>query len=251
MAGPLTAGPPAALREAIILCGGLGTRLRAVVSDVPKPMAMVAGRPFLDYVLAYLAAEGVERVILAAGYKADVIQARYGARWRGLEIACSTEAQPLGTGGGLRLAMKRLHGEAAIVVNGDSLLLAPMAPLAGPLAAGADLVLTACRRADTAGGGVCAVAQGRLIGLRPGVAGEPGLVNAGVYAVRRSLFDQLDLPAAFSFEGDVLETLARGLDARVVVSDADFIDIGEPQTYVAAQALLGEGSGPNKGPTDG
>lgn len=232
MAGPLT------LNEAIVLCGGLGTRLRPVVSDVPKPMAQVAGRPFLDYVLAYLAAEGVRRVILAAGYKAAVVQDRYGDRWRDLDVAYSIEAEPLGTGGALRQALDRLEGEAGVVVNGDSLLLAPMAPLAEPLTAGADLVLTASRRADTAGGGVCALDGDRLTGFHLGAHGEAGLVNAGVYALRRGFFRGLDLSGAFSFEREVLEAQVGRLDMRVVVSDADFIDIGLPETYAAAQGLL-------------
>ena len=243
MAGPLT--PPApALAEAIVLCGGLGTRLRPVVSDVPKPMAPVAGRPFLDYVLAFLAAEGVSRVVLAAGYKAAVIEARYGGRWGTLEIAYSIESEPLGTGGALRQALARLEGDAGVVVNGDSLLLAPMAPLAGPLQAGAALVLTACRRPDAAGAGVCELAGDRLTGFHPGAAGEAGLVNAGVYALRRDLFADLDLPPAFSFEREVLEAQASRLDMRVVVSDADFIDIGLPQTYAAAQGLLAKLAAP-------
>jgi D-glycero-alpha-D-manno-heptose 1-phosphate guanylyltransferase len=236
VAGPLT--PGLTLDEAIVLCGGLGTRLRPVVSDVPKSMAQVAGRPFLDYVLAYLSAEGVRRVVLAAGYKADVIRDRYGDRWRDLEVAYSVEAEPLGTGGGLRQALAFLKGEAGVVVNGDSLLLAPMAPLAEPLAAGADLVLTASRRADAAGGGVCEREGDRLTGFHAGAPGEAGLVNAGVYALRRGFFDGLDLPPAFSFERDVLEALAGRLDVRVVVSGADFIDIGLPATYAAAQGLL-------------
>ena len=230
--------PPEPIAEAVILCGGLGTRLRSVVSDVPKPMAPIAGRPFLDYVLAYLAAEGVRRVVFAAGYKSDAIQARYGARWGDQDLAYSIETEPLGTGGALRQALERLESEAGMVVNGDSLPLSPMAPLAAPLAAGADLVLTASRRQDTAGGGVCEVRGGRLTGFHAGAAGEAGLVNAGVYAVRRNLFAGLDLPAAFSFERDVLEAMASRLDVRVVVSAADFIDIGLPATYAAAQGLL-------------
>ena len=236
MAGALTSATR--LNEAVILCGGLGVRLRSVVSDVPKPMALVAGRPFLDYVLAFLGAEGVDRVVLAAGYKAGVIQDRYGSRWRDLDVAYSIEAEPLGTGGALRQALTHLRGAAAVVVNGDSLLLSPMAPLAEPLWAGADLVLTVSRREDTAGGGVCAIEGDRLTGFRDGAAGEAGMVNAGVYAVRRGIFDGQDLPTAFSFERDVLEAQALRLDARVVVSDADFIDIGLPQTYAAAQTLL-------------
>jgi len=246
VASPLTPSraPAPVLEEAIVLCGGLGTRLRPVVSDVPKPMAQVAGRPFLDYVLAFLAAEGVRRVVLAAGYKAAVIEGRYGPRWGELKIAYSIESEPLGTGGALRQALERLEGGAGVVVNGDSLLLAPMAPLAGPLAAGAALVLTACRRADAAGAGVCELAGDRLTGFHSGAPGEAGLVNAGVYALRRDLFADLDLPPAFSFEREVLEALASSLDIRVVISAADFIDIGLPDTYTAAQGLLAKVADP-------
>ena len=125
-----------------------------------------------------------------------------------------------------------------MVVNGDSLLLAPMAALAGPLEAGADMVLIASRRADTSGGGVCELAGDRLAGFRRGAAGEAGLVNAGVYALRRAFFASLQLPPVFSLERDVLEAQVSRLDIRVVVSGADFIDIGLPSTYAAAQGLL-------------
>ncbi len=226
------------LGEAIVLCGGLGTRLRSVVADVPKPLAPVGGRPFLDYVLAYLEAEGVTRAILATGYKREVIAARYGAQWNQIAIDYSQEETPLGTGGALRQALALVDGDAALALNGDSLLLAPMAALAGPLAGGADLALTACWRASAEAAGVCVLDGDRLTGFREGAAGERGLVNAGVYAVRRGLFDGMDLPAAFSFERDVLETRAMRIDARVVISDADFIDIGLPHTYAAAQTLL-------------
>jgi D-glycero-alpha-D-manno-heptose 1-phosphate guanylyltransferase len=238
VAGPLIRDQPG-LTEAIVLCGGLGTRLRSVVSDVPKPMAPIAGRPFLDYVLAYLKAEGIARVVLAAGYKHEVISDRYGVHWQGVDIAYSIEAEPLGTGGGLRQALGLLESDRGLVLNGDSLLLAPMAVLAPALHAGADLVLTACWRADTEGGGVCRLDADRLLGFEAGAAGTAGLVNAGVYAIRRDLLAGLDLPAAFSFERDVLEPMAGRLDARVVISDAGFIDIGLPQTYAAAQSLLG------------
>lgn len=230
--------PSAPIREAIVLCGGLGIRLRAVVNDVPKPMAPIRGRPFLEYVLAYLAGEGVTRVIMAVGYRREGIMSHFGDRWLGLDIDYSVETEPLGTGGGLRRAMGRLEGPAGLVVNGDSLLLAPLAPLARCLESGADLALTACRRADTAGCGVCVLDGERLSGLRPGAAGTPGLVNAGVYAARAGLFDALDLPEAFSFEAEVLALGSQTLDIRVVISAGEFIDIGLPRTYAAAQDLL-------------
>jgi D-glycero-alpha-D-manno-heptose 1-phosphate guanylyltransferase len=238
--------PPVRLNEAIVLCGGLGTRLRPVVSDVPKPMAPISGRPFLEYLLAFLAAEGVSRVIMAAGYKHQVIADHFGARWNGLDIAYSIEPEPLGTGGGLRLAMGRLEAAAGLVVNGDSLLITPLAPLARAIADGAALAMAACWRADAAGCGVYELDGGRLSGFHQGAPGEAGLVNAGVYAVTRDLFAGAPLPAAFSFEQDFLAPFAGRIEARVVTVEGGFIDIGLPETYAAAQTLLpgAAGGGP-------
>ena len=108
--------------EAIVLVGGLGTRLRAVVGDVPKPLAPVAGRVFLAWVLDHLAGQGMRRVLLATGHMADQVEAVIGHRWSGMEIAYSVEDQPLGTGGAVRLAAARLMGGAAHVLNGDTFL---------------------------------------------------------------------------------------------------------------------------------
>src|SRR5580658_7180316 len=109
-------------KEAVVLAGGFGTRLRSVVSEVPKPMAPVAGRPFLAWVLDFLAAQGLRRVVLATGHMADQVQAAIGARWQGMDIAYSVEREPLGTGGALKLAVSHLHGDAAHVLNGDTYL---------------------------------------------------------------------------------------------------------------------------------
>jgi len=108
--------------EAIVLAGGFGTRLRSVVNDVPKPMASVAGRPFLAWVLDFLAIQGLRRVVLATGYMADHVQDAIGEHWQGMNIAYSVEREPLGTGGALKLAAAQLHGDAAHVLNGDTFL---------------------------------------------------------------------------------------------------------------------------------
>ena len=111
--------------EAIVLAGGFGTRLRGVVDDVPKPLAPVAGRPFLAWLLDRLAANGMRRCILATGYLSDVIEQRIGTTWQGMDIAYSVEPEPLGTGGAIRLAAHQLHGvvdqaiEVAHLVDGD------------------------------------------------------------------------------------------------------------------------------------
>jgi D-glycero-alpha-D-manno-heptose 1-phosphate guanylyltransferase len=224
--------------EAIVLCGGLGSRLRSVVADVPKPMAQVAGRPFLEYLLEFLRLQGVGRVILAVGYKREVIIAHFGAAWDGLEIDYAIETEPRGTGGGTRLAVDRLRGDSALLLNGDSFLARPLAPLRAALAAGRDLVLTVRPEPDTGRYGVCEVEDGRVIGFRPGVPGGAGLINAGVYALRRGLFDGFDLPEVFSFEQDFMAPHIGRLSVGAVVADEPFIDIGLPESYALAQSFI-------------
>jgi D-glycero-alpha-D-manno-heptose 1-phosphate guanylyltransferase len=224
--------------EAIVLCGGLGSRLRSVVSDVPKPMAQVAGRPFLEYLLEFLRLQAVRRVILAVGYKREVIIDHFGESWGGLDIDYAVETEPRGTGGGTRLAVKRLRTQSSLLLNGDSFLARPTAPLERALSAGADLVLTVRPEPDTGRFGVCELQGAQLTGFRPGVASEPGLINAGVYALRRGLFDGFDLPEAFSFEHDFLAPFAGRLQVSAVVASEPFIDIGLPESYALAQSFV-------------
>lgn len=223
--------------EAIVLCGGLGSRLRSVVSDRPKPMAPIGGRPFLEYLLEFLRLQGVRRVILAVGYKREMISDHFGARWDGLDIDYAVETEPLGTGGGTRLAVERLQTDTALLLNGDSFLARPVAPLEQALT-GADLVLTVRSEPDTGRFGVCEVEAGRVTGFGPGAPGQPGLINAGVYALRRNLFDGFALPAAFSLEQDFLSPFVGRLRVGAVVSNEPFIDIGLPESYALAQDFV-------------
>src|SRR5207237_2019404 len=102
--------------EAVVLAGGLGTRLRAAVSDVPKPMAPVGGRPFLERLLDYWIGQGVRRAVLAVGYLHDMIRGHFGDEYRGCAIAYSIEEQPLGTGGALVQSLPLVHGERFLVL---------------------------------------------------------------------------------------------------------------------------------------
>jgi len=106
--------------EAIILAGGLGTRLKGVISDIPKPMAPVANQPFLKYLLDYLKKQGIKKVILSVGYKYEIIQNFFGNNYSDLELIYSIENTPLGTGGGIRLAINHLTSDKTFIVNGDT-----------------------------------------------------------------------------------------------------------------------------------
>ena len=108
--------------EAILLAGGFGRRLQAVVPDLPKPMAPVSGRPFLEILLSILADKGVNRVILSLGYRAEQISSYFGARYAGMELDYVVEEAPLGTGGGIRLALSRCSSNPVFIFNGDTFL---------------------------------------------------------------------------------------------------------------------------------
>jgi D-glycero-alpha-D-manno-heptose 1-phosphate guanylyltransferase len=227
------------IEEAVILCGGLGTRLRSVVADVPKPMAVVAGRPFLEYLLGYLRREGVRTAILSVGYKRDVISDHFGSGWNGMEIRYAVEEAPMGTGGGARLGLALASSEHVLLLNGDSFLPAPLCALADATAE-ASIAMTVRREEDTERYGLCIFDEdSRLRGFSPGIAGQPGYINAGVYALKRTIFDDVGLPnAPFSFEQQFLASHAIQLGTKVVVQTAPFIDIGVPESFALAQTFI-------------
>lgn len=225
-----------ATEEAIVLAGGFGTRLRGIVDDVPKPLAPVAGRPFLAWLLDRLAAGGMRRCILATGYLSDVIEQRIGARWQGMEIAYSVEPEPLGTGGAIRLAASRLQGDAAHVLNGDTWLeYDPVALEDTARAAGASMAIALARVDDVARYGAVDIDNGRVTGFREKGESGPGWINAGCYFLGADALAALPARDAFSFEQDVLQPRVQERAVAAFTETLGFIDIGVPEDYARAQ----------------
>lgn len=224
--------------EAIVLAGGLGTRLRAVVSEVPKPLAPVAGRPFLAWLLDTLAQGGIRHVVLATGYLGDMIEAAIGPRHAGMAVRHIREEAPLGTGGALWAAMALTRGERVFALNGDTWLGLDIASMAA-VAPEADLVFAARAVEDRARYGSVVLEGDRLVGLQEKGGAGPGLVNAGTYLLRRTLMARRPHAGAFSFEAEILERPA-GLDIRAFPVDGRFIDIGTPEDFARAQSALPE-----------
>ena len=225
-----------ATEEAIVLAGGFGTRLRGIIDDVPKPLAPVACRPFLAWLLARLAAGGMRRCILATGYLSDVIEQRIGARWQGMEIAYSVEPEPLGTGGAIRLAATRLQGDAAHVLNGDTWLeYDPVALEDTARAAGASMTIALARVDDVARYGAVDIDNGRVTGFREKGESGPGWINAGCYFLGADALAALPVRDAFSFEQDVLQPRVQARAVAAFTATAGFIDIGVPEDYARAQ----------------
>jgi D-glycero-alpha-D-manno-heptose 1-phosphate guanylyltransferase len=226
--------------EAIVLVGGLGTRLRSIVSEVPKPLAPVAGRPFIAWVLDHLASAGIRRVILAVGYKGEMIEREIGARWAGMEVVYTMEDRPLGTGGAIRNAAARLAGDCTHVVNGDTYLSYAPAELEHlTRAASAAVGMALAYVPDVARYGAVSLADGKVVAFREkGEHGE-GWINAGCYFLTSSALAALPDQPVYSFEEAVLSGLVpRGLIAGFTSTDG-FIDIGVPEDYQRAQGLFG------------
>jgi D-glycero-alpha-D-manno-heptose 1-phosphate guanylyltransferase len=230
--------------EAIVLAGGLGTRLRAAVSDLPKPMAPVSGRPFLERLLEYWIGQGVRRFVVSVGYLAERITGHFGRHWRGADITYVPETQPLGTGGGLLLAAVEARSTEFVVMNGDSFFAVPLAELtAFHRDRAADWSLALFRSPDTARYLGMEVGEGGRVKALAGAAGvREVLVNGGVYIVRASRLRELPWKPGerFSLEADLLP---HGLSGGWKVFGKEFmqpfIDIGVPEDYRRAGEMLG------------
>lgn len=222
--------------EAVILAGGLGTRLRSVVSEIPKCMAPVGGKPFLQYQLEWLSRFGCTHVVLSVGYLKEVIFQFMESRSWPFEVSYAVEEEPLGTGGGIRLALQKCRGQKVYVLNGDTFFNVDLRAL--PFAAPVTLALKPMRDFDRYG---AVDFDGDLVtGFREKEPCAEGLINGGVYAIDRTSLDMALYPRRFSFEREVLVPLADyGLVAGQV-QDGYFIDIGIPGDYARAQRELPE-----------
>lgn len=231
------------ITEAVILAGGFGTRLKAVVSDVPKPMAPVNGSPFLHYLMEYIAAAGITRVVLSTGYMAEKVRAHFGHTYCGMQIAYCEEKTPLGTGGGIRLALEHCHTNHVLVLNGDSFFAVPLEEYFeahNESEAVASLALRPVE--DGSRYGTISLEGSRVTAFREKSADitGPALINGGVYVLNRAYYlGATPAGAAFSIEYDFFAKQATEAHLHGFVSSGYFIDIGIPEDYARAQLELG------------
>jgi len=222
--------------EAIILAGGLGTRLRSVVSELPKCMAPMDGKPFLQYQLEWLSRFDISHVVLSVGYLKEMIFKFMESREWPFEITYAVENEPLGTGGGIRLALQKCRGNQVYVLNGDTFFNIDLDAL--PFTAPVTLALKPMKDFDRYG---AVDWDGDLVtGFREKQACTEGLINGGIYAIDRSQLDMGLYPKRFSFEKEVLEPLSDLFLVAGRVQDGYFIDIGIPEDYERAQQELPE-----------
>ena len=222
--------------EAIILAGGLGTRLSGVIGEIPKCLAPVDGKPFLQYQLEWLSCFDVSHVVLSVGYLREQVIGFVKSREWPFDVSFAVEKEPLGTGGGIRLALSKCRGKQVYVLNGDTFFNVDLEALS--FTAPVTLALKPMRDFDRYG---AVNWDGDLVNaFREKRHCDEGLINGGVYAIDRSQLDMSLFPKTFSFERDVLEPLANyGLVAGEK-QDGYFIDIGIPEDYARAQRELPE-----------
>ena len=227
------------ITEAVILAGGFGTRLQTVVNDVPKPMAPVNGVPFLNYILSYLKHYGITRVVLSTGYLAEKISGFYQEEYCGIAIAYTREDTPLGTGGGIRLALEKCTTPNVLVLNGDSFFDVNITGYVTQHQSHQSDCSLALRKVENAAryGTIDLGGNNRVNAFREKDSIEKeGLINGGVYILNRELFLKLTEAAKpFSIEKDFYEQRLDELQIFGFEHNGYFIDIGIPEDYKKAQ----------------
>jgi D-glycero-alpha-D-manno-heptose 1-phosphate guanylyltransferase len=225
--------------EAIILAGGKGTRLSTVVRNLPKPLAPIAGQPFLNYLLKQLGRQEIKKVYLSVGYLWEMVRKTYGDHFENIDLVYVVESNPLGTGGAVREALHQTNGSNIFVLNGDTfadISLSNMSEL--HTRNGGKLTMALSHVPNASRYGAVQVEDGIVTNfLEKGISG-PGYINSGCYLLNRSIFDRTTLSSTFSLESDFLMPNLSSLRPMAFFSEGYFIDIGVPEDYARAEIEL-------------
>ncbi len=228
------------IKEAIILAGGLGTRLRSIISEVPKCMAPVAGRPFLAFIISYLQKQGVEQFIFSLGFKHEVITEFLKNEYASLHYSTVIEKEPLGTGGAIMLACHAVKGQHTLIVNGDTLYDIDLQQLSGfhqQKNSSCSIALKPMKNFSRYGS-VETDQDDHITVFNEKKFCSKGLINGGIYALKKDSLAEKDFPPVFSFEKEFLEKNTGSGRLFGMSFDNYFIDIGIPEDYKRAQTEL-------------
>jgi D-glycero-alpha-D-manno-heptose 1-phosphate guanylyltransferase len=227
--------------EAIILAGGFGTRLASRLHGLPKPMAPIAGRPFLEILLTQLLRSGCTRVLLSVGHQHTVIQDHFGASFHGMALDYIVESVPLGTGGAIRLALAQAREESVLVLNGDTFLDADYAAmLRFHESQGSTVTLAVVHRDDVSRYGGVTIEDQHIVRFEEKGRSGPGTISAGTYVLSRNLAWPSALPEKFSIERNFFVPEVARLRPAAFMVNAFFLDIGIPEDLDRAQTELAQ-----------
>lgn len=225
--------------EVLILAGGLGTRLREVVTDVAKPMAPVNGKPFLEYVLEWVTGYETEKIVISAGYKADTIISHFNNCFNKVPIEYVTEEEPLGTGGAITNALKKLGGNDFIVLNGDTWFPVNLNEFSQFHFDNDSKITVALKMmTDFDRYGTVILEGPDIKGFNEKKYCNKGLINGGIYIINRDFLSSFGMTGKYSFEKEVLERSAGSGSVKGMVFNDQFIDIGIPEDYRRAASVM-------------
>jgi len=225
--------------EAIILAGGLGTRLRKVITDIPKPMAPVNENPFLWYIFRWIKQYPVDKLIISAGYKAENIKSCFGDIVFDIPVEYAVEENPLGTGGAVRYALQRTSGDDIIVLNGDTYFPVDLRKLIlFHKENNSSFTIALKRMQDFDRYGTVECAGNIIKKFNEKKYCKEGLINGGIYLINRNIIESWNISGAFSLEKDIMEKEAGTSLLKGMVFGDVFIDIGIPEDYRKAQTIL-------------
>ncbi len=230
------------MKEAIILAGGMGTRLQKVVSDVPKAMAPVSGKPLLYHILKWLEKYSIKKVIVSAGFKADIIIKYFGDSFEGISLVYVVEEKPLGTGGAVRYALGQISGNKTLILNGDTWFPIDIDKFWSlHEETGSSFSIALKRMKDFSRYGSVECEGNTIVRFNEKKMCRDGFINGGIYLADRQFIGSKQLPEAFSLEKDLLEKEAGSGLIKCQVFDTPFIDIGIPEDYRKAQSVIKSG----------
>ena len=227
---------------ALILAGGLGTRLSSVIFDQPKVLAPVNGRPFLSYLLDQLVNAGFRDVILCTGYKGEMIRETFGNRYKDLIVHYSRDPEPLGTGGALRYALPMIEKDTVLAMNGDSYIDVDLSAylkwyLKNEIEAA--LLLTKVDDANRYGKVEVDIKNCVISFVEKKGDVCSGFINAGVYIFKKHILERIPSARPFSLEREFFPSLI-GKDLFGYFCESELLDIGTPESYARAEEFFSE-----------
>jgi D-glycero-alpha-D-manno-heptose 1-phosphate guanylyltransferase len=225
--------------EAIILAGGLGTRIKHLLGDKPKPMANIAGKPFLEYILEYLSKNNFKKIVLSVGYLGELVENHFASTYCRMEIEYCYEKSPLGTGGAISLALENssLVNNEIFILNGDTFFeFNPIKYINLLKSNNSDIILGLKQINNPHRYGTVELNdENKIIKFREKRKLDEGLINCGVYLIKKELLDNYKLSKKYSFENDFLELYLDKLNAFGIIENGYFIDIGVEEDFLKAQ----------------